>query len=199
VLSGGSWYAEHQLHGPYDITQGDVLFPPVTAWFFALWLALPDWTFAAIPVVITACVVWRLRPARWTWPLMALCVLWPMVPLKTLRLNPDPWFMAAVATGLLFRWPGALGLLKPSLLPFALIGIRSIGWWLAAGLLVLGSLLFLGPTLAYPQILLDSRGGGILYSLPDAPFLLIPIFARLGTQRLPRITSLPTLVRAITG
>jgi hypothetical protein len=181
LFGGGSWYLERQLHGPYEITQGDVLYPPVTAWFFAPWLALPDWTFSAVPVAVTAWVVGRFRPAPWTWPLLALCVAWPMVPLKTLRLNPDVWLMAAVATGLVYRWPGAFVLVKPSMLPFAMIGMRSRGWWAVVGLLLAGSLPFLAQTLMYPQVILDTRGGGLLYSIPDVPFLLIPVIAWLGS------------------
>ena len=182
LLSGGSWYLDHQLSGPYEITQGDVLYPPVTAWFFALWLVLPAPTFSAIPVVITAAIVWRFRPAPWTWPLIALCIAWPMVPLKILRLNPNVWLMAAVATGLVWRWPGAFVVLKPSMLPFALVGIRSKGWWITAALLAVASVPVLTATLQYPQVILNSRGGGLLYSLPDVPFLLLPLIAWAGSR-----------------
>ncbi len=182
LLGGGGWYLPRQLNGPYAIVQGVVLYPPVTAWFFAPWLVLPPWTFSAIPVAITAWAVWQLRPAPWTWPLIALCIMWPMVPLKTLRLNPSVWLMAATATGLLYRWPGVFVTLKPSLLPFALIGIRSRGWWAVAGLLVLASAPVVADTLRYPSVVLNAQGGGLMYSLPDVPFLLIPIFAWLGSR-----------------
>lgn len=183
LLGGGGWFLARQMNGPYAIVQGDVLYPPVAAWFFAPWLVLPPWTFSAIPVAITAWAVWQLRPAPWTWPLIALCVMWPMVPLKTLRLNPSVWLMAATAMGLLYRWPGAFIALKPSLLPFAVIGIRSRGWWAAAALLVLASAPVVADTLRYPGVVLNAQGGGLMYSLPDVPFLLIPIFAWLGSER----------------
>ncbi len=184
LLAGGSWYLERQLSGIYPIQHGDVLFPPVTAWFFAVWLVLPAWTFVVVPVAITGWAVARMRPSVWTWPLMALCVLWPMFGLKVLRSNPNVWMMAAVATGLLYRWPGALILAKPSMVPFALIGSRSRGWWIVAALLVVGSLPLLADTLIYPTVVFNAAGGGVLYSLPDLPFALLPVIAWFGRRRL---------------
>ncbi len=183
LFGGGQWYLDRQIHGPYEISHGDVLYPPVTALFFGLWLLLPGWSFSAIAVGVTTWAVWRMRPALWTWPLLALCLAWPMLGLKVLRLNPSVWIMVASALGVRFGWPGALILLKPSFLPFAAIGIRHRGWWLAAGLLAVASLPFLADTLAYPRIVLDARGGGLAYSLPDLPFVLLPLIAWAGRRR----------------
>ena len=186
LLAGEGWYLERQLGGPYDIAWGDVLYPPASAWFFAPWLVLPGWTFVAIPLGITAWAIWRLQPAPWTWPLMALCLLWPMTGLKVLSANPNVWVTAAIALGALYGWPAAFVLLKPSLAPFALIGIRSRSWWLVAGVLVLLSLPLLAATLEYPRVILDSRGGGIGYSLWDVPLVLVPVIAWLGRARVAR-------------
>ena len=41
LLAGDGWYLQRQLGGPYQIQFGDVLNPPVTAWFFMPWLVLP--------------------------------------------------------------------------------------------------------------------------------------------------------------
>jgi hypothetical protein len=189
LLGGGSFYLDRQLHGAYEITPGDVLYPPVTAWFFALWLVLPGWSFVVIPVALTARGVGRMRPAMWTWPLIALCLAWPLLGLKVIRSNPSTWISAAAAMGLLYGWPGALILLKPSFVPFAVIGIRRRTWWLVAGLIVVASLPFLADTLTYPRVVLDGRGGGVLYSLPDLPFVVLPLVAWLGrTRRLDRTT-----------
>ena len=184
LLGGGSWYLDRQLHGAYDIMHGDVLYPPVTACFFALWLVLPDWSFVAAPIAVTVWAVRRMRPALWTWPLLALCLAWPYVGLKVIRFNPNVWITAAAATGLFYGWPGALILLKPSFLPFAAVGIRRRGWWIAVAALALASLPFLAATLAYPSVILDSRGGGLTYSLPDLPFVLLPLIAWLGRRRM---------------
>lgn len=180
LLAGDGWYLQRQLGGPYQIQFGDVLYPPVTAWFFLPWLVLPGWTFSAVPLGIVAWFVGTARPAAWTWPVMALCLVFPVTLIYIAYANPTIWVAAFVALGLRFAWPGVLVLLKPSLAPFALIGIRSRGWWVGLVLLGLASLPFLALTLDYPRILLDSRGSSLLYSGTSVPILALPIVAWLG-------------------
>lgn len=182
VLDGGSWFLARQLAGPYEVVWGDVLYPPTTSWFFLPWLVLPAWTFVVIPSAISAWVVARHRPTMWAWPLMALCLLWPVTGLKVLSASPNVWVMAAVAMGTLYGWPAALVLMKPTLLPFATFGIRSRAWWLTVVALAALTLPFLPSALEYPRVLLDSRGGGVLYSLWDVPLVLIPVIAWLGRK-----------------
>lgn len=180
LLAGDGWYLQRQLGGPYQIQFGDVLYPPATAWFFMPWLVLPAWTFSAVPLGIVAWFVGTARPAAWTWPVMALCLVFPVTLVYIAYANPTIWIAAFVALGLRFAWPGVLVLLKPSLAPFALIGIRSRGWWIGMVLLGLASLPFLAQTLDYPRILLDSRGSSLLYSGTSVPILALPIVAWLG-------------------
>lgn len=182
VLSGGSWFLERQVHGPYPLAFGDVLYPPVAALFFVPWLVLPGWTFVAIPVLMVGWSVVTSRPAPWAWPLIALCLAWPLGLLKVVSANPNVWVAAFVALGLRYRWPGALVLLKPSFLPLALIGIRSRSWWLTAAALGVLSLPFLGETLMYPRVALNAQGAGLLYSAGDLPTVLIPVVAWWGRR-----------------
>jgi hypothetical protein len=72
-------------------------------------------------------------------------------------------------------------LLKPSLAPFALAGIKSRAWWVGLVVLGLASLPFLADTLLWPRVVLDASGGGILYSLSNVPLMLIPGVAWLGS------------------
>ena len=120
LFAGESWYLERQLHGPYPAQFGDVMYPPVLAWFLVPWLILPAWTFVAIPVGILAWHIVAARPAPWTWPLLALGLTYPITLVHAGFANPTLWMAAFAALGLRFAWPGALILLKPSLLPFAL-------------------------------------------------------------------------------
>ncbi|HUQ77848.1 MAG TPA: hypothetical protein VM427_03105 [Patescibacteria group bacterium] len=186
LLDGQSWFLDRQLAGPYPILMGDVLYPPVAAFLFAPFLVIPAALWWAIPISITVWLILRWRPAPWTWPLMALCVLWPLTPAKTITGNPALWITAFAAAGLEWRWPSALVLLKPSLFPFALIGIRDVRWWLVVGGLSLGSLLFVDETVAWFRVLLDSRGGGFLYSAVDIPMVLIPVIAWAGRRSMRR-------------
>lgn len=180
LLTGHGWYLARQLHGPYQIQFGDVLYPPVTAWFFMPWLVLPSWSFSVLPLGIIAWFVGAARPVAWTWPVMAFCLVFPVTLVYIAYANPTIWVAAFVALGLRYAWPGVLVLLKPSLAPFALIGIRSRWWWIGLLGLGLASLPFLAPTLDYPRIVLDSRGSSLLYSGTSVPILGLPIVAWLG-------------------
>src|SRR3954468_2880445 len=98
-LSGGSFYEEHQLSGPYPITDGDVLYPPTTIPIFMAFTVLPRFLFWAIPLGIIVLVIWRYRPAPWAWPLMALCLAYIPTMVKIVHFNPFMWSAAAVALG----------------------------------------------------------------------------------------------------
>jgi hypothetical protein len=195
VVSGGSWYLEHQLHGPYGIAGGDILYPPTIAWLFLPWLVLPAWTFIAVPIAVTAWVVTRLRPRPVAWPLMAFCLLWPDTQVRALAGNPGLWAMMCLALATLYRSPAAFILLKPTLAPFALFGVRSRRWWLALGAIVILSLPVLEQTLAYPRVVFDGSSGRLYYSFWDLPFMALPVLAwlyRTGSsdgRRLPRETA----------
>lgn len=183
LFSGDSWFLDRQLGGPYLIHMGDVLYPPVTAFFFAPFFVLPAILWWAIPIGLAAWLIVGWRPAPWTWPLMALCILWPLTPAKTITGNPALWITAFVAAGLRWHWPSALVLLKPSLFPFALIGVRHRLWWVVVALLALGSLVWLDATRIWLQVLGNSQGGGLLYSAVDIPMLLLPVIAWAGRTR----------------
>jgi hypothetical protein len=180
LLSGDSWYLARQVAGPYELLDGDVLYPPVSAWFFLPWLVLPPWTFTVVPVAIVSWFVASARPAPWTWPIIVFGVVFPITLIYIAYANPTLWIAAFVALGLRFAWPGVLVLLKPSLAPFALIGIRSRGWWIGLAVLGFGSLPFLSATLDYPRIVLDAQGGSLLYSGTSIPIMVVPIVAWLG-------------------
>jgi hypothetical protein len=183
LLAGGSWFLDRQLAGPYQIANGDVLYPPVAALVFAPFLVLPTIAFTVVPICIVAWCIWRWHPQPIALAVIAVCLAWPTTQMRMVSANPAVWIAASVALGLRFRWPAAFVLIKPSLGPLALIGIRSRGWWLAIATLALASVPFLGPTLDYPRVLLDSRGGGLSYSLPDLPIMAIPLAAWFGRRR----------------
>jgi hypothetical protein len=121
-----------------------------------------------------------MRPASWTWPILVLCLVFPVTLVYIAYANPTMWIAAFVALGLRFGWPGVLVLLKPSLAPFALIGIRTRGWWIGLLMLAIASLPFLAMTIDYPRVLLDQRGSDLLYSGTSIPALALPVVAWLG-------------------
>jgi hypothetical protein len=184
-LDGGPFYDPRQLSGPYDwdgSVQGwwPVLYPPQSIALFAPFTVLPPILWWAIPLVpLVAIVAWH-RPAPLVWPLLALCMWWPATTIKIVTGNPVIWAAAAVALGTIWRWPAALALVKPSLFPLALIGVRDRRWWLVA---FLGALPFAWMLPEYFRALGNFQSGPG-YSIQEVPLLLIPILAWVGSTRL---------------
>lgn len=187
-MAGGPWYQARQLTGPYPIELGDVLYPPVLMYLLFPFRYLGPWLWTIIPAAIIAAVVWRHRPGPWTWVALALCIAWPYSPAKFVFGNPVIWATAAVALGTIWWWPAALAVIKPTIIPFALVGIHDRRWWLMILVLLLASLPFLAATLLYPQVLLDAQTnpvdgrGGPFYSITEFPLVAIPVIAWLGRR-----------------
>jgi hypothetical protein len=104
------------------------------------------------------------------------------------------WIAAFVAAGLLWGWPAVLITLKPSYLPFALIGIRHRSWWVAAAALGVLSLPLWSAWGDYATVLRNAEfgttylsSGFILASLPPT---FLPLVAWVGRRR---TRGLPTL------
>ena len=183
-LHGGSFYLDRQLHGPYDIHMGDLMYPPTLLWLLVPFSFLPAPFWWAVPIGFVAWSVLAWRPAARTWPLLALCLAWPNTTGAFVTGYPGLWVCAAIAAGLRWGWPGALVLLKPSLLPFALIGIRTRGWWAAVAALVLLTLPMLAMIPDWLHSVFDAQGsGGLLHSANELPLMMIPILAWLGSSR----------------
>ncbi len=203
-LSGGGLYAPWQLSGSYTIEAATTvlpvpvhanpsLYPPLILPLVLPFTVLPEILWWVLPLGLAAWCVWRLRPS---WPAMAaigaLC-LFPRTPVIVLYGNPVMRCVAALAAGMVWRWPAVLVLLKPTLLPFALVGARSRSWWLAAGLLAAFAALTLPLWLDWLASVRNGNGS-LLYSTPDVPAMLVPMAAWLGratsgaAPRSPRVT-----------
>jgi hypothetical protein len=181
-LAGGGFYEPYQLAGPYDIRSGDILYPPPMLVVFAPLAIVPDplgaVLYYAIPLGITAAVVAWLRPAPIGWPAILFCLWWPTTVVVIAGGNPGSWLMAFMALGCRWRPLSVLVLLKPTLAPFALFGANRRSWWIALGGLALASLAFLPLWPDFIRASLNARGGGgIFYSIGQAPMLLLPLAA----------------------
>jgi len=183
-VENGSFYLEHQLHGPYLIELGDPLYPPAILYLLVPFLVIPQILWWVAPLGLMAALVVTSRPKSWAWPVLALIAADPRTMEIVIYGNPAMWIGAAVAGALLWSWPGALVLLKPSLAPFALIGIRSRGWWLALAVGVVLSAPLASLYVQFARVLLDSNGSWS-YSLPDVPFVALPLVAWLARTRTP--------------
>ena len=176
-LGGGSFYHPYQLAGPYEIQHGDVLYQPNSLILFVPFTVLPAILWWVIPLGTTVWAMVKLRPSIIAWPFIAFCLAWPPTLARTVAGNPVMWAVAAVALGCLYRWPAVGVLIKPSLFPFALIGIRDRRWWMALALGILTAVPFGAMWFDWIRTVTNSQGGGLAYSFQDIPLLLIPILA----------------------
>jgi hypothetical protein len=182
-LSGGPFYEPRQLAGTYEVAHGDILYPPVGLWLFVPFTVVPLVLWWVIPGVVTAVAVWRLAPRPAAWPLIALCLAWPTTPLKIWTGNPVIWCIAAMALATVWRGAAPFALLKPSLAPFALFGVRDRAWWIGLAVFVALSVPFGAMWLDWVTSVMNSRGAGLLYSALEAPMLALPLVAWLGRTR----------------
>ncbi len=181
-LTGGSFYLERQLEGGYEVQAGDILYPPTVLWLLVPFRFLPSILWWAIPTVVIAWAMWRVRPAWWSWPVLAFILWYPRTQAMYLYGNPGIWMIAALAAATRWRSASTLVLLKPSLGPLALFGARHRSWWIAPGTLGLASLPFAGLWLDFIKVAANSDAT-IAYSVQDLPPALAPLFAWLARTR----------------
>jgi hypothetical protein len=178
VRAGGPMY------GPINGVLAD-LYPPVTVvGLFIPMSFAPAILWWAIPLAITGWVVWKHRPSLLGWTVIAaLFIVWPHTWTAIQLGNTVMWIAAFAALGTLYGWPYALVLLKPSLAPLALLGVRSRVWWIAVADIV-GVCLILWPlTVDWLDVVRAYPGAGLLYSAHDLGFVLIPVVAWLTSVR----------------
>ena len=195
-LGGRGFYESYQLAGPYEIRSGDILYPPPMLLVFAPLAIIPDplgvVLYYAIPLGITAAVVAWLRPAPVGWPAILFCLWWPTTVVVIAGGNPGIWIMAFMALGCWRRPLSVLVFLKPTLAPFAFFGANRRSWWIALAVLALVSLAFLPLWFDFARASLNARGGGgIFYSIGQAPMLLLPLAAWATSTRRRRDPSSP--------
>jgi hypothetical protein len=178
-LAGGSFYQPYQLSGPYTIVMTEILYPPTILPLLVVFSFLPAVLWWLIPIAIVVGVVLHWRPTLLGWTLVLACTAVPVTFESVAYGNPSIWIAAFVALGTVYGWPAVLVALKPTCAPFMLIGIRRRSWWVAFGLLCLGSLLFLPLWFDYVKVLANARGPLVspFYSLNQAPVLLVPVVA----------------------
>jgi hypothetical protein len=180
-LAGGQFYPASQLAGHWTISGGAILYPPVTLWLFVPFTGLPAVLWWAIPALLVAWALWRLRPGALAWPVMAFLVGFSAFPAFVRAGNPMMWALTAMFAGCATVGPSVLVLLKPSLAPFALFGAWDRRWWLWAGGFALACLPFGFLWLDWVRSLLGSNGS-LAYSYREVGLLAVPLVAWVGRQ-----------------
>jgi hypothetical protein len=184
-LSGDGFYRDRQLTGaPYEIQNGDSFYPPTLLYLLVPFaLGVPALLWWLIPIAIIAAALIHIRPPTWTWPIMAFTLLLPRAPVVLVLGNPSIWMIAAAFAGVAWAWPSALLFLKPTLAPFALIGVRRRSWWIAVGVLVLLSVPFGAMWIDYWTALANAQNArGLEYTLGEWPLMIAPMAAWIGQQ-----------------
>jgi hypothetical protein len=185
-LAGGAFYPAWQLAGPYTADAWPILYPPVALVLFVPFTVLPTILWFAVPIAATVGIVAWHRPRPWAWAVMlAMFAFFPLLFLPYVSGTPTIWVIAALA--LATRWPAwsALILVKPTLAPLALIGVRDRRWWILVLALALVSLALLPMTIEWIRSVLNLTGdkAGLLYSMENVPLVIVPLAAWAGSTR----------------
>jgi hypothetical protein len=176
-LETGNWYAPAQLSAPYSVEGISAnAYPPLLiplATPFALGLPWPIWW--AVPLVLSAIALTRLRPTRWGWGLMALAFCDPRMWFVLVLGNPALWAYAFALCGLAWGWPAVLCVVKLPLAPLALLGARDRRkWFVAIAILAIVCVPFGSLWTDYAVSLANARSErGLGYVLGDWPVLLL--------------------------
>jgi hypothetical protein len=170
-LDGTGFYRDRQLHGPYDIENGDALYPPPVILLMLPWvLGAPAALWWAIPLAIVALALRALRPPLWAWVVLAAALVYKRTLIAIVLGNPAIWAFAGILAGAAWGAPGVLALVKPVLAPFALTGARRRSFWVALGVAAATSLAFLPMWPTYLQVLRDAHNTrDIWYVIGEVP------------------------------
>jgi hypothetical protein len=93
------------------------------------------------------------------------------------------WIVAALTLGVVVVGPAVLAFLKPSLFPFAFWGSHRRRWWLWLAVFVALCVPFGMMWRDWLVTVMNSQGGGLLYSAQELPMLFFPIIAWIGRRR----------------
>ena len=124
----------------------------------------------------------RLRPAPWTWPLLAIIALWPRTPALIYYGNPGMWMVAFICLALWRAWAGPADPAEAVACTLRPARVRAASWFVALGLVVVASIPFGTLWLDYLAVLRNSHVP-LTYSLLDLPLTLAPMIAFLGRRR----------------
>ena len=181
-LETGSPYTPAQVAGPWVLGYHSFIHPPTALALFVPYLVLPLPLWWILPIAIICAALWHLRPATWTWPIMAACLVWPRSTGAILTGNSDIWAATAVAAGAAWGWPIALLAIKPTFAPLGLVAVRQPSLWI--GVILALAVVVLTLTL-WPDwfAVIQNAGLPLSYSLLNLPLVLAPAVAYLGRTR----------------
>ncbi len=186
-LGGGGFYVDSQIAGPYTLTWGAILYPPPALILFVPFVWLGGVLWVLIPTLIIGAIVWSHRPRMIAWlAILAILIAWPLTILIWVAGNPTLWVIAIIAMATRWPWVSAFMWIKPSVIPFALLGARDRRWWVVSVAMLAVSLAALPMTIDWLRVVINARGAdsGIWYSLSPGSLapLAVPLIARAGRR-----------------
>ena len=123
-LETGVFYEPYQLAGPYHVIgNNEVLYPPIILLLLVPFTALPAILWWVIPAMLTVAAIAQMRPAAWSVALACAICTSHAVQGPVFWGTPVIWLTPAVAWGLHLGWPAVAVMIKPTLAPFALVGL----------------------------------------------------------------------------
>ncbi len=176
VLAGGPLYPAFELAGPFVPAQLPQLYPPPTVYgLFVPMSLLPDFLWWAIPLTAIAGVVAYRRPSAWGWvAILALLIVVPSTWTVLAAGNPAIWVAAGIALATMRRPWALAALIKPTMAPFALFGVRSRAWWIGLAIYGVVALLMLSAWIDYGHVLVNYQAS---VQVIEVPLILIPLVA----------------------
>lgn len=193
-LDTGQFYEQFQLAGPYHVIgNGEILYPPIILVLLVPFLVLPAVLWWILPIGLTLVAIWRMRPAAWSVALAGLLSVTHAVQAPFFWGTPVIWLAPAVAWGLLLGWPAVAVFIKPTLAPFALVGLTHPRAFVAG---IIGfAILALPFTTMWFDWLTAIRNSdlSITYAWIQNLVLLVPIVTWLGRDG--RVPTVPRRLR----
>lgn len=184
-LQVGTPYLANEVAAPFQYSPLTFLHPPITLYLLLPFVVLPPPLWWLLPIGFVAWSVYSWQPAIWSWPIVGWAMATSHAPVVLIVGNSNLWIWAGVAGGLRFGWPALVTIVKPSLLPLALAGIRRRSFWVGSALLVVLSLPFGTLWGAWLSVIRNSPADWT-YSLTDLSWLLTPVVFWFARTREPR-------------
>lgn len=176
-LTTGEFYYPMQLEGPYPVLGTAMLYPPLALYLFVPLSVLPRIVWWLVPLGVLAWHLWACRPVWWSWPVLAGLAATVPVSAGLVYGNTEMWTAAAVAVACRFAPAVWFLVIKPTILPVALLFARDKRWWLTIPVVTLLCLPFGDLWVDYVKAMLNVEGVNPLYSLPGLVWVAIPLVA----------------------
>jgi hypothetical protein len=182
-LATGEAYYPVQFAGPYPVLGTVNMYPPFALYLFAPMSLFPTVLWWVIPLSVLVWHVIDCRPRWWAWPILAGMMATLPVAAGLVYGNTEMWTAAAVAVACRFSPAAWFLVIKPTVLPVALLFARDRRWWLTIPVVILAAIPLGDLWVDWATAMLNVEHKNALYSLPAVIWLGFPLVARTARPR----------------